>query len=122
MSSIRTPQLLTQKHRESAAKILDIVWKAYDIKPSDLIHPPHRRTSRIARARHMAMWIVYHELDLSLLNVAEVFETGLGSIQFGVKAVNEDCNGNLDEALKRTEIRGEIKRTLAEAEFLEKCF
>lgn len=112
MSSIRVPQLLTQKHREDAAKILDIVWKAYGITSADLIHPPHRRSSAIARARHMAMWLIYNELDLSLLNVAAIFETGLGSIQFGTKAVNEACKVNLDEALKRTEIRGEIRDEL----------
>ena len=112
MSSIRVSQVLTPKHREDAAKIIEIVWEAYGIKPADLIHPPHRRSSPIARARHMAMWFVYLELNLSQKNAAAVFGTGIGSIQFAINAVNEDCNGNTHEALKRTEIRGEIRRCL----------
>lgn len=90
MTRERKPQELTDLHRKQAKLICEVVFDHYEIGPGSLMMGPNLIHSPWARARQMAIWMIYYELGLSRSNVGKLFDTGTGSVQAALVWVNNN--------------------------------
>jgi len=90
-------------------KIFSAIFKKYNVHREDIVGP--RRTKDIARARHIAVYLVHSITDMSYDNVGKVFSnrdhsTVMSSINRVKEMIDEDKMFALElEELKR-EIQG----------------
>ena len=52
-------------------KVINVVAEYYDLTPEELVGKS--RTGKIALARHIAMYIIRQNLDVSLMKIGEMF-------------------------------------------------
>ena len=78
----------------TAEDIIRAVAEVYNIKVQDL--KGDRRHKQLVRPRHVAMWMVRKNTDLSFPEIGRVFERDHATVQHAVKKIEEEHDRDID--------------------------
>ena len=88
-------------------KILSTVSTKYNVSIEDL--KGRRRTKDIAKARHIAIYLIKQMTDIPLTNIARVFERDHTTIMSSVEVIEREIRENPSTELEISELKREMK-------------
>ena len=88
-------------------KILSTVSTKYNVSIEDL--KGRRRTKDIAKARHIAIYLIKQMTDIPLTNIARVFERDHTTIMSSVEVIEREIRENPSTELEISELKKEMK-------------